>query len=267
MFSFLREPPARGLDDDGPETIGVAFTDRHGGSSVGPFSSLNFGRTDEDDLAALKMNMAALRGRLRIAPVQTVHQVHGTVVRTIDRPADLQDATGWLGDRVPGGSAVPVADAMVTTLRGVPLAIRIADCVPVLLADARAGVIAAAHAGRVGLLREVLQTTVEVMRARGTSRIEAWIGPHICGRCYEVPEAMAADAYRAVPQLAAQSRWHTASLDLGAGAQAVLEAVGVRVHRVDPCTYEHADRLFSHRASGGRAGRQIGLIWRAGPQE
>ncbi|MDK9293988.1 laccase domain-containing protein [Propionibacterium freudenreichii] len=259
MFSYLREPTPRGVGD-----VGVAFTDRRGGVSVGGFRSLNFGRTDVDELAALRTNMSLLRARLGIAPLQTVHQVHGTMIRHIDRVDDLQGPEGWLGDRVPGGAPVPVADSIVCTLPDVPLAIRVADCVPVVLADVHAGVIGAAHAGRVGLLTRVLQATIDAMASRGATSLEAWVGPHICGRCYEVPDDMAAQAYRALPGLRARSRWHTASLDLGAGTQAVLEAAGVRVHRVDPCTLEHPDTLFSHRGSRGRAGRQIGLIWRDG---
>nr|WP_285127556.1 laccase domain-containing protein [Propionibacterium freudenreichii] len=77
MFSYLREPTPRGVGD-----VGVAFTDRRGGVSVGGFRSLNFGRTDVDELAVLRTNMSLLRARLGIAPLQTVHQVHGTMIAT-----------------------------------------------------------------------------------------------------------------------------------------------------------------------------------------
>ena len=253
MFSFLDAAADGGL--------GIAFTDRAGGVSTGGFSGFNFGRTDADDLPALRTNMALLRAELAIGPVVMVHQVHGSHVHVIDGTEELR-ADSWLGDRIAGQPAIPVADALVTTLSGVPLAIRVADCVPVLLADAKAGVIAAAHAGRAGLLGGVLQATVTVMRDRGASRITAWIGPHICGGCYEVPDGMAEQARHSDPRLHGWTRWGTAALDLGAGCQAVLESLDVVVQREDPCTLEHDARLFSHRGSNGRAGRQLGLIWR-----
>ena len=128
MFAFLSEPSS----DDRADGIGLAFTDREGGSSVGAFASLNLGRTDEDEPAALRANMAALRARLSLAPISFVHQVHGVTVRTLTR-AELPGPDAWLGDRVPGQAPLASADALVTDLPGAPLAIRVADCVPVLL--------------------------------------------------------------------------------------------------------------------------------------
>ncbi|MFC2641713.1 MAG: polyphenol oxidase family protein [Propionibacterium acidifaciens] len=258
MFAFLSEPSS----DDRADGIGLAFTDREGGSSVGAFASLNLGRTDEDEPAALRANMAALRARLSLAPISFVHQVHGVTVRTLTR-AELPGPDAWLGDRVPGQAPLASADALVTDLPGAPLAIRVADCVPVLLADAGAGVIGAAHAGRRGLLAGVLAATTARMRELGAVRIRAWIGPHICGDCYEVPARMRDEACAIIPELAATTGWGTPSLDLGAGARAVLEREGVAVERHDPCT-RTSPALFSHRRDNGLTGRQIGLIWRAG---
>lgn len=252
MFAFLSEP--------GPGGIGVAFTDRRGGFSGGPFASLNLGRTGEDEPDALRANMAALRERLDLGPVCLVHQVHGIRVRTIT-DAELPGPDDWLGTRVPGQDPLTEADALVTALPEVPLGVRVADCVPVLLADAEAGVIGAAHAGRRGLLAGVLAATAARMRELGATRIRAWVGPHICGDCYEVPSAMAAESCARIPELAATTSWGTPSLDLGAGAQAVLERDGVLVERQDPCTRTNPS-LFSHRRDDGRTGRQIGLIWR-----
>ncbi|SPF68707.1 Multi-copper polyphenol oxidoreductase laccase [Propionibacterium ruminifibrarum] len=253
MFAFLSEPGADG--------VGVAFTDREGGASEGAFAALNLGRAGEDDPAALSANMTALRARLALAPISVVHQVHGTTVKTITR-ADLPGPDDWLGASGPSRRPLAEADALVTALPGAPLAIRVADCVPVLLADARAGVIGAAHAGRRGLLAGVLAATVRRMRELGATSIHAWVGPHICGDCYEVPPEMQAESCAIIPELGATTSWGTPSLDLGAGVHAVLERDGVGVEHHDPCT-RTTPQLFSHRRDRGVTGRQIGLIWRA----
>ncbi len=152
------------------------------------------------------------------------------------------------------------ADAMVTATPGIGLAVRVADCVPVLFADWQAGMIGAAHAGRVGLAAGVLQATVVALRERGATDLQAWIGPHICGQCYEVPPEMAHDIALKVPDVASVTRAGTTGLDLGRGAAAVLHSLGVEVQRVHGCTHERAD-LHSHRRSPDSAGRQAGIIW------
>ncbi len=178
-----------------------------------------------------------------------VSQVHGNdvvTVTTVPDPGPLDD--------------VPHADAQVTSLRGVGLMVRVADCVPVALADPSAGVIGVAHAGRVGTALDIATATVEAMREIGASRITAWIGPHICGRCYEVPAAMRAEVVAAVPESGAETSWGTPALDLGAGVRAQLERAGVTVIEVGRCTREDPE-LHSHRRDGAAAGRFAGLVW------
>lgn len=240
--------------------VQTLFTDRLGGFSTGDFSSLNLGRTDEDDIAALRRNIDVVRGRVGVRPVVAVHQVHGNDVLPVDEKflAGWGDDS-WLGDLIPGAPALTRADAMVTASRGVALMIRVADCVPVLLADDEAGVIGAAHAGRVGLLAGVLTQTVTAMREIGAGSIRAVIGPHICGSCYEVPAEMADQVASEHPNLVSCTSWGTASLDLGQGCLDELTSLGVTVDRDDPCTYE-TQTLFSHRRQQGRAGRQAGII-------
>jgi len=140
------------------------------------------------------------------------------------------------------------------------MAVRVADCLPVLLADPAAGVVAAAHAGRVGLVAGVLPATLAAMRRRGARSITAWIGPHICGACYEVPGAMRADVARTLPGAWSTTSWGTPALDLGGAATIQLEAEGCLVHRVDPCTRE-TPTLHSHRRDAAAAGRQAGIVW------
>ena len=131
---------------------------------------------------------------------------------------------------MPLGQA-PDGDALVTTTRGLGLMVRVADCVPVVLADAEAGVIGAVHSGRPGLVLDIATRTVEVMRAHGASDIVAWVGPHVCGSCYEVPEQMRADVSAVVPEAWAETSWGTPALDIGAGVRAQLSPRGRRGRR------------------------------------
>jgi YfiH family protein len=150
------------------------FFTRKGGASSGIFAGLNCGQGSSDQSEAVAMNRARAAEALGLpaSALVSLHQVHS---------ADVVTVTGPL--------AAPVrADAMVTRTPGLGLAVLTADCQPVLLADAEAGVIGAAHAGWRGALLGVLDTTVAAMEALGASRqrISAVIGPTISQRAYEV---------------------------------------------------------------------------------
>lgn len=253
MFSFLSRPEP-GLP------VGLCFTDRHDGSSTGSFASLNLGRTDVDDVAHLRANGRTVRESLGVGRLVALHQVHGSDVLVVDEDFLASWAEdSWLGE--PHSGPLPVADAAVTALPDVGLMIRVADCVPVLLADATAGVVGGAHAGRVGFDRGVLGATVTAMAALGATDIRAWIGPHVCGSCYEVPAGMAHEMQARHPGVASTTSWGTPSLDLGLGCQRQLEALGIAVERADMCTLTE-ESLHSHRRDGAGAGRQAGIIWR-----
>jgi YfiH family protein len=247
-----------------PARVGAAFTDRTGGVSLPPYESLNLGKTDADDPAAVAENFARLREAIGVERVVTCWQTHSSDVLEVDEDF----LSGWrpgseLGAALPGQASLRKADALVTTLPRVALCVRVADCVPVLLADAEAGVVAAAHAGRVGLLGGVLEAAAASMRRLGATRIQAWVGPHICGRCYEVPNAMAEDAWTRLPATRAVTAAGTPAIDLGAGARSELERLGCSpVTSCEPCTAETAS-LFSHRRDAGSTGRQCGLVWLA----
>lgn len=173
--------------------------------------------------------------------------------------ADLSQVHGGeVVKAVPGGPRAS-ADALVTDQAGVVLLVRAADCVPVLLADPGARVLGAAHAGRPGVAAAVVPHTVEAMRELGARDLTAWIGPHVCGACYEVPQALQDEVVALVPTTRARTSWGTPSLDLGAGVRAQLEAAGVRVVDVSACTRESPD-LFSYRRDGAHSGRLAGLI-------
>jgi hypothetical protein len=98
------------------------------------------------------------------------------------------------------------------------------------------------------------------MRSLGAGEIRAWIGPHVCGRCYEVPAEMRAEVAKTVPATYAETSWGTPALDLGAGVEAQLAAAGVPAERVPGCTLED-DRFHSYRRDGAAAGRIAGLVW------
>lgn len=244
--------------------VGIAFTDRLGGASPEPYGPLNLGRTDHDNRAALVENFRRVRTEIAVSRIVTVHQVHSAAVFYVDDTSFPPDRPGGeLGGSWPGGASLPVADAMVTTLPGVALCIRTADCVPVLFADESAGVIGAAHAGREGMARGVLAATVSAMRELGASVIRAWIGPHVCGGCYEVPADMAEEVDSVVPGSKSTTRWGTPALDLGAGCQAQLDMLDVGSTHHGGCTVEN-NLLHSHRRDGDAAGRLGSLIWMAG---
>lgn len=235
--------------EDADGDVGVAFTDRHDGVSAPPYDSLNLGFATKDDPASVARNYDLVGSSLgvRAGWIARMHQVHGADVAVVREPPDLE--------------ALPQVDALVTDRPGLALSARVADCVPVLLADPAAGVVGCAHAGRGGLVAGVVPAAVRAMRDLGAGDVSAWVGPYVCGGCYEVPEQMRSDVARLVPEAHATTTWQTPALDIGAGVTAQLRAAGCTVRPVPPrCTREDAD-LYSHRRDGDRAGRFAGLVW------
>ena len=148
------------------------------------------------------------------------------------------------------------------------LAVLVADCVPVLLADPVARLIGAAHAGRPGLAAGVVPALVVAMTKAGAdpARMHAMVGPSICGACYEVPAQLRAEITAAAPASWCVTRQGTPGLDLRAGLHAQLAALGVgagsgQVIDDARCTAESAE-LYSYRRDG-KTGRFAGVIWLA----
>jgi YfiH family protein len=160
-------------------------------------------------------------------------------------------------DEVP--QTPPSCDAVVTRSVDLALAVLVADCVPVLLSGS--GVVAAVHAGRPGLVAGVVPATVAVMHELGAATIDAVVGPSVCGRCYEVPEAMREAASRVQPVAATVSWTGTPAVDVAAGVVAQLRDAGVEVRWVPGCTRERPD-LYSYRRDGA-TGRFAGVIARS----
>ena len=224
-------------------------TTRAGGVSAPPFDTFNLGDHVGDDPAAVQANRARLAAAIKLPPEQVIwmNQVHGDHVEVVDGPRTepFEDT-----------------DALVTSTPRLALAVVTADCVPVLLADARAGVVAGVHAGRVGAADGVVLRTLEAMLARGAHAedISVLLGPAVSGVNYEVPEAMAADVEARLPGSRTITAAGTPGLDLRAGIARQLAGAGVPAIDVDPrCTV--ADRrLFSHRRDAP-TGRLASLVW------
>ncbi|MFJ8359670.1 peptidoglycan editing factor PgeF [Streptomyces sp. NPDC093984] len=227
-----------------------AFTDRWGGVSAAPYEELNLGGAVGDDPEAVRTNRELAAKSLGLDPARVVwmNQVHGADVAVVDAP--------W------GENRVPEVDAIVTARRGLALAVLTADCTPVLLADPVAGIVAAAHAGRPGMVAGVVPAAVRAMMELGAdpSRIAARTGPAVCGRCYEVPEAMRAEVSAVEPAAHAETSWGTPAVDVTAGVHAQLDRLGVRDRAQSPvCTLESHDH-FSYRRDR-RTGRLAGYVW------
>lgn len=235
----------------------VAFTSVAEGNLA-----LHVGDVPEDVLR----HRRALESRLGVGPgaLQFMNQTHSVRVHEVP-PAGFAPARPEGDDAVAWG---PDADAMISPDGSVPLAVMVADCLPVVFAatsDDGGLVTAVAHAGRKGLLGGILQGTIEALRAAGGHDLHAWIGPAVCGACYEVPADMAAEADDLVPGIAATSRWGTASLDLPGAATRLLADRAVNVTASAPCTLEDPD-YYSYRRDP-RSGRLAGIVWpaRTGP--
>lgn len=235
--------------------VDVAFTDRAGGVSEEPFASLNLAAVGDDDRGAVAQNlrrvMEAFAGSAD-ASVALMHQVHGADVLVVEDELHY-------GPARTGTDGLPQVDGLVTARPDVTLVVRAADCVPVLVADLEQRLVGAFHAGRPGLVAGVVPAGVAALRRLGAERLTAWIGPHVCGRCYEVPEQLRSDVCRTVPEAWAETSWGTPAVDIGAGVAAQLRAADVEIVDASRCTREHAD-LYSYRRDGARAGRMAGLI-------
>ncbi|GAA3087301.1 YfiH family protein [Kribbella aluminosa] len=229
----------------------LAFTDRFGGASKPPYGELNLGSASGPDGAGVTANFRLIASEFGVPMEQVVRvsQVHGRDVHVV-RP----------GDELPI-QPMPRADGLVTTRSDVVLAVRAADCLPVLLyAD---GVVGAAHSGRKGMYVGIVPATVGAMRDLSAGRITAVLGPYACGKCYEVPDEMRAEVAVQVPASYSETSWGTPALDVAAGVRAQLADLDVEVVDATACTIESGD-LYSYRREGPESGRMAGLIKLAG---
>ena len=239
------------------EGVPHGFFGRSGGVSRGAVAGLNCGLGSDDDPVRVEANRRlAADAILPGAAIASVHQVHSPEAVTVS-------------EAVPHGDR-PRADALVTDRPGLLLGIVTADCAPVLLADAEAGVIGAAHAGWRGAMAGVTDQAIAAMISLGAraDRISAAVGPCIAQRNYEVDLAF---AKRLLVEDDANERFFVDGLggqphfDLEAYVVARLAAAGVRrIEAAGLDTYGQEDRFYSYRRATHRGeadyGRQLSLI-------
>ena len=214
------------------------FTNRTGGASSGAFASLNLGTHVSDDLNTVLANRALLAEE--IGPIQYMSQVHGNRVAIIEE-VSYED---------------PTADALVSGIPGISLAVQVADCIPLLLHSRQS--VAVVHVGRKGLVNGVALAAIEVMQDMGASEISAIIGPSICGACYEVSQEIHDEVIALHPAAHAVTPQGTPALNLPAALRVVLEGAHISVTDESRCTVENGD-LYSYRRDGV-TGRQAGII-------
>ena len=242
---------------DAPAGVQGFVTTRNGGISEGAARSLDLGHAAPDAdariRAAIDENRRRVQSFLPSKPAWLA-QVHGADVAVVDADAIARA----------GGSAVARADAAVTWQPDVVLAVRVADCLPALLADREGTAIGIAHAGWRGLAADVLENTVAAMRCP-PARIAAWLGPAIGPGAFEVGadvhdafvrgDADAAAAFTAT----SPHKWHA---DLFVLARRRLARVGVRsITGGELCTHSDPARFFSFRRDG-TSGRMGAFLWR-----
>ena len=214
------------------------FSSIHGGVSQSPFSSLNLGDHVGDDASVVQANRTALADFLSVSELVFMNQSHGTDIVEI-------------GEVIPSNIN---ADAIMTRRTSLGLAVLTADCIPLLIAGQN--YVAAVHVGRKGLVGGIISRVLAELKQRGDSQFSSWIGPAICGKCYEVSPEMYREVIALYPSAATSEESH--SLDLPRAAAAELEQLGVGVERTDICTRESAHH-FSYRKAQV-TGRMAGII-------
>lgn len=232
--------------------VRMLFTSRAGGVSASPYESFNLGGhvgDDEQAVAANRQRLADIAG-LDAERFVWMEQLHTNNVTVVDGPRS---------------SPVEATDAVVTTEEKLALCVLVADCVPVLLADHNAGVVAAAHAGRLGARNGIIPRTVEKMRELGATpaNIQVLLGPAAAGESYEVPQDMADDVEQHLPGSKTRTKKGTAGLDIRAGLVRQLLGLGVTHIDADPRDTVTDKTFFSYRREK-TTGRQAGVIWLTG---
>lgn len=252
---YLQDPMMAALSP----AVGHGFFTRLGGVSTGLYASLNCGAGSDDIPEKVVENKRRVAEAMGVLPehLLTLYQVHSDTVLTVDSP--------FVGER-------PQADGMVTKTAGLALGILTADCAPVLLADAEAGVIGACHAGWKGAFSDIASRTVEAMEALGASRARmvVAIGPCIQLESYEVDSSfrtrfLEKNELFEVFFLASERREGHFHFNLPAFIQARLLEDGVREVNLlanDTCFEENAFFSFRRKTLRGETdyGRQISVI-------
>jgi len=237
--------------------IAHGFFGRKAGVSQGVYASLNCGPGSGDDRAAVVENRRRALAELGAERLCTVYQIHSAETVTVTKPWEIDGS--------------PQADASVTKLPGVALGVLTADCAPVLMADAQAGVIGAAHAGWKGALGGITDSTIAAMERLGASRarITAAIGPCIGRQSYEVDASFRDGFLRSDSANAAffvpGDREAFFRFDLESYVAMRLKSAGLRsIERLGSDTYAREDDFYSFRRATHRGetdyGRELSAI-------
>lgn len=213
------------------------FTNRLGGVSKEPFASANLGDHVGDEAASVLENRAQLESQIGM-PIVFMNQVHGDTVVLVEQKSDA-----------------PTCDALITTERKLAVAVMVADCIPLLLKSDVA--VAAVHVGRKGLMNGIARKTIDAMRDLGAEVIHSYIGPNICGNCYEVGADIFKEVTAKYPSSDASGRTGKATLDLVSGLKTDLKDTVLL--DLSSCVLEDKNS-FSYRRDG-ITGRQAGVIW------
>jgi hypothetical protein len=239
-MSFWIEP-----DWPAPAGIRAVSTLRAGGTSSGPYASLNLGHHVGDDAERVRENRRRLYRELSL-PEEPVwlQQVHGTRIIDAANPDD------------------GVADGSIAARSSVVCAVMTADCLPILLCSKDGERVAAVHGGWRGLAAGVLAAAVEAL---GTNELAAWLGPAIGPEAFEVGDEVRSAFVDQYAELAEtfhptdEGRWLA---DIYAIARSQLTALGIpECYGGGFCTYSDTERFFSYRRDG-TTGRMATLIWR-----
>jgi YfiH family protein len=228
------------------------FSTRRGGVSEGEFSSLNLGRSVGDSIEHVSENHKRLAAAVGYAPERLFErsQVHGSAVYTV--------RSGELPERVREGQS----DALIAEAgTGAAVGVRVADCVPVLIADTKSGAVAAVHAGWRGVVAGVVTATLDAMRGEREGFIAA-IGPSIGPCCFEVGDEVASQLAEAVGDgLVLRRAPQKPHVDLWRAVEMQLYRAGVRtIDTLGLCTMCDRDQWFSFRRDGAKSGRMLGVI-------
>lgn len=238
--------------------IAHGFFLRTGGVSQGIYASLNCGRGSGDDRERVEENRSRAAAVLGVRETALIgpYQIHSAKAVIVHAPWEASDA--------------PQADAIVTSTPNLAVSVLTADCAPLLMADAGAGVAAAVHAGWKGAKAGVVERAIEAMESLGAhaSRIAAAIGPAISLAAYEVgPEFKAAfaEGCPGSESYFSEARPGHIHFNLSGYVQGRLKVSGVEhINDVGVCTYRNESSLFSYRRSCHRKepdyGRQISAI-------
>lgn len=235
-----------------PDAVTHGFSTRLGGVSEGRYASLNLGGRWGDVPDHVDENLRRVAAMASYDPGQLVRvrQVHGAAVLAAHEvSADSEADALWTGRDLPGADRV--------------VAVMTADCVPILICDRGATVVAAAHSGWRGTVANIAGQTVEILRTRGGARpadLLAAIGPCIEVAAFEVGEEVAAEFDERFVDRSHGERPH---VDLVACVRAQLEAAGIpaaQIERVGGCTHTDPKLYFSYRRDGAGIGQHLSLI-------